>query len=72
MPNILYNLCGLFQDWEDGLTETDADGSFLHENRNSDLRLFSSGEDGAYHLLQVHTFCCMISNLAYLVLVKTM
>ncbi|KAM0926238.1 hypothetical protein ACQ4PT_003379 [Festuca glaucescens] len=41
------------KDWEDGLTETDADGSFLHENRNSDLRLFSSGEDGAYHLLQL-------------------
>uniref|UniRef100_A0ACD5VLM3 Uncharacterized protein n=1 Tax=Avena sativa TaxID=4498 RepID=A0ACD5VLM3_AVESA len=41
------------KDWEDGLTETDADGSFLHENRNSDLRLFNCGEDGAYHLLQL-------------------
>ncbi|KAM0885681.1 hypothetical protein ACQ4PT_030181 [Festuca glaucescens] len=41
------------KDWEDGLTETDVDGSFLHENRNSDLRLFSSREDGAYHLLQL-------------------
>uniref|UniRef100_A0ACD5WP53 Uncharacterized protein n=1 Tax=Avena sativa TaxID=4498 RepID=A0ACD5WP53_AVESA len=41
------------KDWEEGLTETDADGSFLHENRNSDLRLFNCGEDGAYHLLQL-------------------
>uniref|UniRef100_A0A8R7ULT2 Sphingomyelin phosphodiesterase 4 n=2 Tax=Triticum urartu TaxID=4572 RepID=A0A8R7ULT2_TRIUA len=41
------------KDWEDGLTETDADGSFLHEHWNSDLRLFNSGEDGAYHLLQL-------------------
>lgn len=42
------------QDWEDGLCESDADGSFLHENLNHDLRLFSDGEDGAYKLLQVH------------------
>lgn len=41
------------KDWEDGLTETDADGSFLHEHWNSDLRLFSCGEEGAYHLLQL-------------------
>ncbi|CAM0871277.1 unnamed protein product [Alopecurus aequalis] len=41
------------KDWEDGLTETDADGSFLHEHWNSDLRLFNCGEDGAYHLLQL-------------------
>ncbi|KAK9274847.1 hypothetical protein L1049_022101 [Liquidambar formosana] len=34
------------QDWEDGLCESDADGSFLHENWNKDLRLFSDGEDG--------------------------
>ena len=51
---IMYTLYCLFQDREDGLTETDADGSFLHEHWNSDLRLFNSGEDGAYHLLQVH------------------
>ncbi|KAI4315229.1 hypothetical protein L6164_028063 [Bauhinia variegata] len=41
------------QDWEDGLCETDADGSFLHENWNKDLRLFSDGEDGGQHLLQL-------------------
>ncbi|CAA3003963.1 Sphingomyelin phosphodiesterase [Olea europaea subsp. europaea] len=41
------------QDWEDGLCETDADGSFLHENWNKDLRLFSDGEDGGQQLLQV-------------------
>lgn len=43
----------LCQDWEDGLSETDADGSFLHENWNKDLRLFSDGEDGGQKLLQV-------------------
>ncbi|TVU31698.1 hypothetical protein EJB05_23396, partial [Eragrostis curvula] len=41
------------QDWEDGLSESDADGSFLHERRNSDLRLFSVDEEGAYNLLQL-------------------
>ncbi|KAH0643062.1 hypothetical protein KY290_035433 [Solanum tuberosum] len=41
------------QDWEDGLSETDADGSFLHENWNKDLRLFSDGEDGGQKLLQL-------------------
>lgn len=41
------------QDWEDGLSESDADGSFLHENWNRDLRLFSDGEDGGSQLLQV-------------------
>ncbi|ONK56697.1 uncharacterized protein A4U43_C10F11770 [Asparagus officinalis] len=41
------------QDWEDGLCENDADGSFLHENWNNDLRLFSDGEDGAPKLLQL-------------------
>ncbi|WMV43588.1 hypothetical protein MTR67_036973 [Solanum verrucosum] len=40
-------------DWEDGLSETDADGSFLHENWNKDLRLFSDGEDGGQKLLQL-------------------
>jgi len=35
------------------LGETDADGSFLHENWNGDLRLFSDGEDGGPQLLQV-------------------
>lgn len=41
------------QDWEDGLCETDADGSFLHENWNKDLRLFGDGEDGGQQLLQL-------------------
>ncbi|OWM86419.1 hypothetical protein CDL15_Pgr021506 [Punica granatum] len=41
------------QDWEDGLCESDADGSFLHENWNKDLRLFGDGEDGGKHLLQL-------------------
>ncbi|XP_073002576.1 uncharacterized protein [Typha latifolia] len=41
------------QDWEDGLCESDADGSFLHEHWNCDLRLFSDGEDGAHNLLQL-------------------
>ncbi|CAN4078002.1 unnamed protein product [Withania somnifera] len=40
------------QDWEDGLSETDADGS-LHANWNKDLRLFSDGEDGGQKLLQL-------------------
>ncbi|XP_062073942.1 uncharacterized protein LOC133778135 [Humulus lupulus] len=41
------------KDWEDGLSESDADGSFLHENWNKDLRLFSDGEDGGQQLLQL-------------------
>jgi len=41
------------KDWEDGLSENDADGSFLHEHWNSDLRLFSYDENGAYNLLQL-------------------
>ncbi|XP_074303946.1 uncharacterized protein LOC141638434 [Silene latifolia] len=41
------------QDWEDGLSESDADGSFLHENWNKDLRLFSDGEDGGPQILQL-------------------
>lgn len=45
-----------YQDWEDGLCESDADGSFLHENWNSDLRLFSGGEDGGHQLLQVFLY----------------
>ncbi|PQQ03531.1 uncharacterized protein Pyn_31307 [Prunus yedoensis var. nudiflora] len=40
-------------DWEDGLSESDADGSFLHENWNKDLQLFSDGEDGGQQLLQL-------------------
>ncbi|WOG86305.1 hypothetical protein DCAR_0205507 [Daucus carota subsp. sativus] len=39
------------QDWEDGLCENDADGSFLHENWNKDLQLFSDGDDGGQRLL---------------------
>ncbi|KAL8539838.1 hypothetical protein ACS0TY_001439 [Phlomoides rotata] len=41
------------QDWEYGLCESDADGSFLHENWNKDLRLFADGEDGGQQLLQL-------------------
>ncbi|XP_047332152.1 uncharacterized protein LOC124935772 [Impatiens glandulifera] len=41
------------KDWEDGLCENDADGSFLHENWNKDLRLFSDAEDGGKQLLQL-------------------
>ncbi|KAF6172779.1 hypothetical protein GIB67_042818 [Kingdonia uniflora] len=41
------------QDWEDGLCESDADGSFLHENWNQDLRLLSDGEDSGHELLQL-------------------
>lgn len=41
------------QDWEDGLSETNADGSFLHENWNKDLKLFSTSEDGGQQLLQL-------------------
>ncbi|KAL9242774.1 hypothetical protein vseg_016740 [Gypsophila vaccaria] len=41
------------QDWEDGLSESDADGSYLHENWNRDLRLFSDGEDGGPQILQL-------------------
>ncbi|KAK3153289.1 hypothetical protein QOZ80_2BG0170300 [Eleusine coracana subsp. coracana] len=41
------------KDWEDGLSESDGDGSLLHERRNSDLRLFSVDEEGAYNLLQL-------------------
>ncbi|TYJ06417.1 hypothetical protein E1A91_A12G232600v1 [Gossypium mustelinum] len=41
------------KDWEDGLCESDADGSFLHENWNKDLKLFSDGEDGGQRLLQL-------------------
>ncbi|KAK4262581.1 hypothetical protein QN277_028126 [Acacia crassicarpa] len=46
-------ICEQLQDWEDGLCETDADGSFLHENWNKDLRLFAGGEDGGQQLLQL-------------------
>ncbi|KAL3649734.1 hypothetical protein CASFOL_006137 [Castilleja foliolosa] len=49
IPTIIQQL----QDWEDGLCESDADGSFLHENWNKDLRLFAGGEDGGQHLLQL-------------------
>ncbi|CAN0842365.1 hypothetical protein LINGRAHAP2_LOCUS3583 [Linum grandiflorum] len=41
------------QDWEDGLCESDADGSYLHDNWNKDLRLFSDTEDGGQQLLQL-------------------
>ncbi|KAJ9173362.1 hypothetical protein P3X46_016507 [Hevea brasiliensis] len=57
MHNSLYRYVPLIlvqlQDWEDGLCESDADGSFLRENWNKDLRLFSDGEDGGRQLLQL-------------------
>ncbi|KAA8521361.1 hypothetical protein F0562_012077 [Nyssa sinensis] len=57
MLNSLYRfvptICEQLKDWEDGLSESDADGSFLHENWNKDLRLFSDGEDGGQQLLQL-------------------
>lgn len=54
-PLNLISFCS-FQDWEDGLCECDADGSFLHENWNKDLRLFADGEDGGQQLLQVYIY----------------
>ncbi|KFK31378.1 hypothetical protein AALP_AA6G104400 [Arabis alpina] len=41
------------KDWEDGLCESNADGSFLHENWNKDLKLFGDSEDGGQQLLQL-------------------
>ncbi|KAM3409812.1 hypothetical protein ACQJBY_002217 [Aegilops geniculata] len=41
------------QDWEDGLSKHSTDGSFLHMAKNSNLRLFSFDDDGAYNLLQL-------------------
>ncbi|CAI9095743.1 OLC1v1031741C1 [Oldenlandia corymbosa var. corymbosa] len=41
------------QDWESGLCESNADGSFLHDNWNKDLRLFSEDDDGGQQLLKV-------------------
>ncbi|KAI0499668.1 hypothetical protein KFK09_017876 [Dendrobium nobile] len=41
-----------YTNWEEGLCESDTDGSFLHENWNQDLKLFNDGEDGALKLLQ--------------------
>ncbi|XP_044477567.1 uncharacterized protein LOC123204829, partial [Mangifera indica] len=56
----LSSLCGYvpsiseqLQDWEDGLCESDADGSFLRENWNKDLKLFHDGGVGAQQLLQL-------------------
>ncbi|KAJ6714963.1 ALTERED INHERITANCE OF MITOCHONDRIA PROTEIN 24 MITOCHONDRIAL [Salix viminalis] len=57
IPSSLYGYIPLIreqlQDWEYGLCESDADGSFLHENWNKDLRLFGDGEDGGQQLLQL-------------------
>ncbi|KAK8969700.1 hypothetical protein KSP40_PGU002029 [Platanthera guangdongensis] len=56
MPGKLFNLyqdASMFLDWEGGLCESDADGSFLHDNWNRDLKLFNDGEDGALKLLQL-------------------
>lgn len=51
------NFFGEFgQDWEEGLSENEADGSFLHENWNNDLKLFSGGEDGGHQLIQVYYY----------------
>ncbi|KAK1378218.1 Transcription factor MYB82-like [Heracleum sosnowskyi] len=41
------------QDWEEGLWESDADGSFLHESGKTDLLLFSDSDYGGKQLLQL-------------------
>ncbi|KAM0832615.1 hypothetical protein ACQ4PT_064788 [Festuca glaucescens] len=41
------------QDWEDGLSKHNTDGSFLHVARSSNLRLFSFDDNGAYNLLKL-------------------
>uniref|UniRef100_A0ACD5TIE6 Uncharacterized protein n=1 Tax=Avena sativa TaxID=4498 RepID=A0ACD5TIE6_AVESA len=41
------------QDWEDGLSKHNTDGSFLHMGRNSNLRLFSLDDNGPYNLLKL-------------------
>ncbi|XP_051196341.1 uncharacterized protein [Lolium perenne] len=41
------------QDWEDGLSKHNTDVSFLHVERNSNLRLFSFDDNGAYNLLKL-------------------
>ncbi|XP_022737107.1 uncharacterized protein LOC111289990 isoform X2 [Durio zibethinus] len=50
-PEVIVQM--VLKDWEDGLSESDADGSFLHENWNKDLKLFSDGEDCGHQLLQL-------------------
>ncbi|GLU05555.1 hypothetical protein SLE2022_226520 [Rubroshorea leprosula] len=56
-PENLYRFVPLIRekllDWEYGLCESDADGSYLHENWNKDLKIFSNGEDGGQQLLQL-------------------
>lgn len=48
------------------MSENDADGSFLHENWNKDLQLFSDGEDGGQQLLQVFNYYyCFLSMCVY-------
>ncbi|KAK4769395.1 hypothetical protein SAY86_027545 [Trapa natans] len=42
-----------FEDWEYGLCESNAHGTLLHENWNNGFCLFSDGEDGGKHLLQL-------------------
>jgi hypothetical protein len=60
------------QDWEYGLSESDADGSFLHERRNFNLRLFSFDEEGAYNLLQVYIIMqlSLLANFLFLSLFR--
>lgn len=41
------------QDWEEGLCETDAGGSFLYGNGNKNLQLFSDSDNGGKQLLQL-------------------
>ena len=46
-------MCSVFSDLlgvEDGVSETDADASFLHENWNKDLKLFSTSKDATQKL----------------------
>lgn len=44
----------LSKDWEEGLCETDAGGSFLYGNGNKNLQLFSDSDNGGKQLLQVY------------------
>ncbi|KAK4803072.1 hypothetical protein SAY86_001275 [Trapa natans] len=51
------------EDWEYGLCESNADGTFLHENWNKGFHLFSDAEDGGKHLLQVIVIFFLLEQL---------
>ncbi|MFS7947532.1 putative armadillo-like helical, nucleic acid binding NABP, pumilio domain-containing protein [Helianthus anomalus] len=48
--------CHVILDWEDGLSESEADGSFLHENWNKGL-----SEDDGQQLFQVLSLPCFVT-----------